>query len=1365
MKDKSTQVSGIQGLNKDSTFQTPNQVTFALNAIRDSHDGGKPEYQSEPGNEQVESLPTGYFLLGSIYGQDNSVYLFSTNETLSEIGKFKEGKYTTLVNADLGFNRLYPITGEYRIRNGCDRVIYWNDGFNPDRWFNEDRPDDFKLFGVFQPNKFNFLPDVLVPTMDLVQVNDTGGQLELGSYYFQVELLDKNESVLYKSDISPQVIIYDESLQSNYDTIDGGLNYPQFDQFVGGVPITTKSIQLVFGHLDLSASYLRINVAKQTTANQVITAHTVGQLIPINGLEIQWVYQGYNVNAGDSPIDYSEMLITNSQYKSSYAMEQVQNRLVRGNLVQDTRDYSQYQQYANLVTAQWIAEECDAKNNTLGNPKNPNTYWYKTTFQGDEVYAFGIQYLHSDGTWSPVLPLIGRASNSFDTQLLTVIANASPIVGNQVWLSDVEHLGLTIGNTVERWKVFNTATITSSNTATHPYNYKGDFAYYEAEFNYPDIRDCEDNLIWGDDITTSTPVRFFKFPDRRLITHTQGTNGEYILPLGVEFTVPSYPNADIVGHRFTHVVRDDFNKTITDCGWGAGESIGNDGGDDYLFITGRYSSASGDPYMRFESAETLYNRALKPVSYIKTNKIHQIVSNSINSNADTVMFDTLGGHTCFSAIYYVIGTSQGTPDRTNYKVEKQIFVDEGSSIPSNVFGIDITHKDYLTPDSILKLSFDVESYTDDLPLAGTPGSLYPNFPPGKFVQNNVYTYKKVLNKVYQNFLNLNHKYVNFNPVFGTGVDQVYGGDTLLTNNTNIRLASYTAYDLNDGDTADNIFEMLFNDQRWVEYQINTGMRHEGLEPINSYFEKGDSDLVMMLKFWTQVFDNAGQFKLQIRRQEDWLTEYYKVNIDYNLQYNQVGKFSLPSNYIYCSRCLNVYPHRLIFSPKSFDEEQTDLYRVTYTNDYIDLPGHTGAITGIKYLNNQLLVHTENTTYILQPNPQQIQTDQNTAYIGTGDFLSVPPIELVPVNIGYAGCQNKQHQVDTPFGHCWLDQKRGEVFKFDNKLDKITIGLEQWLREYLPSELQKLYYETNSEEYINKVTTHKDGIGCVLYYDPRFKRLIITKQEFLPIQLFDYKGDPSNTTQVNYTGRWIQSITGNPVTFGDPVYFINKSWTLSYGFEYQSFISWHSYRPYQSFNDNNNYFTLERFSNFINRHKHKQTYQRYYGTKYDFVVEYQVFDLSTDRLDTVHYVGYTYQWDQSNEDWLIQNKTFDKLICYNNNQTTGLQTLILPTNSYQNTFINNTSKYVIKTDQNYKISGIMDLATGQPVMTKNWTLLQTYPSYIDRVPNTSVINTTKSIYTQGKLWDKFVNVRLFFKPNEDYKKVIILTNVNEQQSVR
>ena len=69
---------------------------------------------------------------------------------------------------------------------------------------------------------------------------------------------------------------------------------------------------------------------------------------------------------------------------------------------------------------------------------------------------------------------------------------------------------------------------------------------------------------------------------------------------------------------------------------------------------------------------------------------------------------------------------------------------------------------------------------------------------------------------------------------------------------------------------------------------------------------------------------------------------------------------------------------------------------------------------LTYHNNQLLVHTKETTFILQPNPQQISTDQNTAYLTTGDFLSIPPQELVQTDIGMGGCQSKQSQCNTPF---------------------------------------------------------------------------------------------------------------------------------------------------------------------------------------------------------------------------------------------------------------------------------------------------------------------------------------------------------------
>jgi len=1358
MKDKSIQASGIQGLNKDSTFQTPNQITFALNAIRDSHDGGKPEYQSEPGNELVESLPSGYFLLGHIYGQDNSVYLFSTNETLSEIGKFKEGKYTTLVNANLGFSRLYPITGEYRIRNGCERIIYFGDHFNPDRWFNEDRPDDFKTTGVFDPNKFRLDPIVLPPNIDLVQVNNSGGSLLLGSYWFQLEYLDNSDNVIYTSDITPQTPIYDESLNTAYYNIDGGLNVPQYDPAIGGVPITSKSITLFFSNVDTSLSNIRVNVFSATNGVGTITGHSVGTLVPITQSEITWTYTGYNIAAGDFPIDVSEKIIENSGYESAYVMEQVQNRLVRANLKQSTRDYSQYQVYASQVTATWVSKEVENDNqDIIGNPKNPSTYWYGRGFMGDEVYLPAIRFLHTDGTWSPALPLVGRVSNPFDNDLLTVIANGSPIVGNQVWQSDVDHLDLSIGDEVERWKVFNTATITVSNTAAHPYDYEGTFSYYELDTTYPDIRDCNDDLIWGGDITTDTKIRLFKFPDRRLISHIDQT-GEYILPLGIKFDNINYPNSDVIAHQFLFADRSAVqDKTVVDSGWMVTPPDTVDTEGPVIVLDGYiYHQSGANEYVRYNSAKSLFDKELFNFDHYKLNRVHYFQSQVVASPADFTETTLTGGDILQTFIAYMNTTQNVVPLRTNHEEIKSVRIDAGTILDGITDFINLESIEDFTDDTVSKLVFPLESTAALLPSQAR--RLDQDDTDIQINLHNFYAYKKTSNQPYSNFLSRIFKSIHFNPTYNSApiYNIYYGGDTLISESTDFR----ERFEASDGTTY--VYTLPFYQDHYEEHEINTALRHEGTEIQNQYFKIGKSDDYVVNK----LSDGAEQYL-----PENVIREYYAYNKDYNVNKLELLKTPLSTNFDYCSECVGKYPHRIVFSPKSFDEETFDLYRITYTNDYIDLPGHTGAITGLKYLNNQLLVHTENTTYLLQPNPQQINTDQNTAYLGTGDFLSVPPIQLVPVDIGYAGCQSKQHQADTPFGHCWLDQKRGELFKFDNKLEKMTEGLTQWLREYLPSELQNSYYQVYEQSYPITVTTHKDGIGCIMYYDPRFKRLIITKIDYSPIELIDPTiTSPTNLTQVSYNNGWILPTFDIPTPFGEPNRFINKSWTLSYGFEYNSgdvkpFISWHSYRPYQGFNDNNNYYILDRFSNNIYRHKHKQSYQTFFGTKYDFIIEYQAFDLSTDRLDTIHYVGYTYQWDSSNEDWLIQNKTFDRLLCYNNNQTTGLQTLILPSNPYQNVFLNNTSKYVIKTDQNYKIAGLMDLATGSPVMTKNWTLLQAYPSYIDRVPNTSVIDTTKSIYTQGKLWDKFVNVRLFFKPNEDYKKVIILSSINEQQSVR
>ena len=1350
-----TPVSGIQGLNKDQTFQTPNQVTFALNAIRDSHDGGKPEYQSEPGNEIVGSLPNGYFLLGWIYGQDNSVYLFSTNESLSEIGKFKQGVYTTLVNADLGFNRNYPITGEFRLKNGCDPIIYWWDHFNPDRFFNENRPDDFQTSSIFDPNKFRLDPIVLPPDIDIVQVNNSGGNTQLGSYWFQLEYLDESDNQIYTSDITPQTVIYDDATNAPYYNIDGGLNTPQYDPAIGGIPITNKSITLVFSNLNTSFSNLRVNVFYAVTGNSVISGHSVGTLIPITSDTITWTYTGYNPSAGDFPIDISEKLVINNTYESAYVGEQVQNSLVRANLKQNNKDYSQYQQYASQVTATWVSKEVKMDDNTIiGNPKYPNTYWYGRGFMGDEVYLLGIRYLHKDGTWSPVLPLIGREAIFFDTQLLTVVDNSVPSpTSAQVWLSDVDHLDLNIGDTVERWKVFNTATITTSNTVTHPYDYEGTFGYYELDTTYPDIRDCDDNSIWGT-VSPSDKVRLFKFPDRRLLSHIDQT-GEYILPLGIKFDNIIYPNSDVIAHQFMFADRTNtLDKTVLDSGWMVRPTEPTT---DTIIVDGYvyHDNTQNHKYVRFNSAKSLFDSELFNFDHYKLNRVHYLQSQVVPSPADFTETTLTGGDILQTFIAYMNSTQNVVPLRTNHEEVKTVRLDSGTELTSITGFDDLQSVDFFTHDSFSSLTYQLENTTGLLPAQAR--RLDQDDTDIQINLHNFYAYKKANIQPYSNFLSRIFKYINHNPVYSTLSvnNEFYGGDTLISECTDFRYK----FEADDGTTY--VYTLPFYQDHYEEHEINTALRHEGTEIQSQYFKVGKSDDYVVSK----LSDNAERYL-----QDNTIREYYKYNPDYDINKLELSKLPLPNSYNYCSQCVGYFPHRIIWSPKSFDEESFDFYRVFNTNDYIDLPGHTGAITGLKYMNNQLLVHTENSTYILQPNPQQIQTDQNTAYLGTGDFLSVPPIELVPVNIGYAGCQSKQHQCETPYGHCWIDQKRGEIFRFDSKLERMVDGLEQWLREFLPSELQSEYYRVYGEQYPIKVTTHKDGIGCILYYDPRFKRLLITKQEFLPIELLNPKDNPSQSYQTIYEGRWIQATTGSPITYGNPTYFINKSWTLSYAFEFNSsevkpFVSWHSYRPYQAFNDSNNFYTLNRFANGTYRHKHKQSYQRFYNTKYDFIVEYQVFDLSTDRLSSVHYVGYTYEWDSTNEDWLLRDKTFDRILCYNNNQSTGLQTVNLLTSPYQNVFLPNNSKYVIKTDQNYKIAGLVDYSTNQPVMTKSWTQLQTYPSYIDRVPNTTNIDFTKSAYIQGKLWDKFVNVRLFFKPAEDYKKIIILSSVNEQESIR
>jgi len=76
-----------------------------------------------------------------------------------------------------------------------------------------------------------------------------------------------------------------------------------------------------------------------------------------------------------------------------------------------------------------------------------------------------------------------------------------------------------------------------------------------------------------------------------------------------------------------------------------------------------------------------------------------------------------------------------------------------------------------------------------------------------------------------------------------------------------------------------------------------------------------------------------------------------------------------------------------------------------------------------------------------------------------------------------------------------------------------------------------------------------------------------------------------------------------------------------------------------------------------------------------------------------------------------------------------------------------------------------MSTGQPVNTSDWQFLKLQTGYIDQIVKATNINFNKSQYEWSDLWDKYVITRLLYKPTEDYKKTVILTETNEQISQR
>ena len=579
---------------------------------------------------------------------------------------------------------------------------------------------------------------------------------------------------------------------------------------------------------------------------------------------------------------------------------------------------------------------------------------------------------------------------------------------------------------------------------------------------------------------------------------------------------------------------------------------------------------------------------------------------------------------------------------------------------------------------------------------------------------------------------------------------------------------------------------------YVESTTNIGLRQDlvTFTPGNTYWKTGDTvDMLTYFRDKIVYYNDEAETK-----KEAWvhrgitLPEIYFYNKDFSV-FNKLNVyFPLFESYDCCSNCLEEFPTRVSYSQQSFQEEASDNYRVFLANNYRDIEAEKGEITNLIRNKNSLLIHTEESLFALPQNVQERITNDLISFVGTGDYFSIPPRLIVDDALGSAGSIDKWATTKTENGIFFLDQFNGQIFLTGAKgLVPINTGLRNYFKENLVLFLAQQYYNLTNTQFPNKDNhANPNGIGFHSVYDYRHKRIILTKRDYqiLPAYTSTFINVASVAgvitgivddqlffdTTTNRFGIGTGVDTYDYVDLSNVTYFENKSWTLSYSFLSQSWISFHSYIPLYMYSRHNNFVSF--IDNRVWKHGIVGNYQNFYGTRYKHILEYISLSspIVTRIFDEVLLQTIAKKYDANTKQFIDQRFiTFNKAIFHNSTQSTGELTLNVKNYDTEDYLINQIENVsgdqitIDRNERNWTINEIRDYRTDylNSIWTENWTEMQIeFP--IDKVINSSTISFTKDWYDLQPMRDKYLIIRFIF---DNFDNISLTTNYTFEKENR
>jgi hypothetical protein len=500
-----------KGMVKDynDTFVADGLYTHARNAVNNSHEGQVGVIGNEPANLFCVNLP--YTMIGAIHTINDEWVIFTTDDTNSEIGLFDESActYTKIVNDPcLGFKRTHLITGVFRYRFDCERLIYWDDGLNPSRVMNiDDVPFKFTttiLNGCITQNPTNQLdcerirlaPLVKHPCITIAKGN-LAGTLPNGSYQACIAYTINQTKVTDYIGLSEvQGLFEQENVSSS-------------------LILTINSIDQSFDEFEL---VILSNINGQTVAKRIGIYPTSQGTIYIDRWDPEYI-----------TVPIADVVLRTEPVEKSDAMYMVNNYLLR------VGTYSKfkfnYQLQANNILAKWVAVEYPADYYVKGGNN--------TGYLRDEQYAFFIRWIYNTGERSESYHIPGRA----------------PLPGERANVTGADAFETAAGIPRQLWQVQNTGLLDSTTVSTLPDGGvvigKGRMGFWESTQIYPSTRPD----IWGN--LCGQPIRHHKMPDvtingGNLINHFNSAGTKIVL-LGVQFEGITHP-LDLNGNPITSII-------------------------------------------------------------------------------------------------------------------------------------------------------------------------------------------------------------------------------------------------------------------------------------------------------------------------------------------------------------------------------------------------------------------------------------------------------------------------------------------------------------------------------------------------------------------------------------------------------------------------------------------------------------------------------------------------------------------------------------------------------------------------------------------------------------------------------------------